>query len=110
MVDSGLCTHIYRARTIVDDLGDEYADGDGQLEHDVELAADLDWSNLTEVQRYCLGGKACTAEDKLLISLTRLEVAPPIRALMQCNDWSPSVLSLQMLFDGPLAREHHSQC
>ena len=108
MVDSGISTHIYRARTIVDDLGDQYADGDGQLEHEVGLAGDLDWSNLPEVQRYCLGGKACTAEDKLLISV-RLGVAPPIRALMLCNNRSP-VLSLQMLCHGPFARERYSHC
>ncbi len=53
------------ALTIVDDLGNQDADGDGQLEHDVELAADLDRGNLTQVQRHRLCGKACRMKATL---------------------------------------------
>ena len=61
-----------RMRTKVDNLGNQDADGDGQLEHDVELAADLDGGNLAEVQRHCLCGKTCRKMDALLGHQTRL--------------------------------------
>lgn len=48
--------------TEVDTLCDQDADGDGQLEHDVELAANLGGRHLREVQRHTLGGQACKNE------------------------------------------------
>lgn len=48
--------------TEVDALCNQDADGDGQLEHDVELAANLGGRHLREVQRHTLSGQACNKE------------------------------------------------
>ena len=44
--------------TEVDALSDKDADGDGQLEHDIELAANFGGSHLREVQGHRLGCQA----------------------------------------------------
>ncbi len=55
-----------RSLTKVDQLGDQDADGDGQLEHDVELPAHVHRRHLGEVHRYRLGRQTCRVTTEFI--------------------------------------------